>query len=156
MHLGSLQGSRSTFFRKGHTVRFLKPSSHRRTRTRITTQSLFGFGKRSLRTDSRSAGMVGDQKRDDYGYDDVEQYFNYMGMLAVDGTYDRMQSYLDFKLHPIDIILLWASTEGDDPKVAELLEAGADPNVKDMKGKTPLELAGNEKVVQLLKAKLEG
>ena len=27
--------------------------------------------------------------------DDVEQYFNYMGCLAVEGTYDRMYALLD-------------------------------------------------------------
>lgn len=97
--------------------------------------------------------MVGDQSRDDYTYDDVEQYFNYMGMLAVDGSYDRMQSYLDLGLHPIDILLLWASAEGDDPKVEELLNAGAAPDVKDMDGKRPLQLAGNARVKELLTPK---
>ena len=33
-------------------------------------------------------------------------------------------------IHPCDLLLLMACTEGDDGKVAELLEAGADPNVK--------------------------
>jgi len=116
-------------------------------------QALFGFGKKSLRTDSEGAGMVGSQKRDDYGYDDVEQYFNYMGMLAVDGTYDRMQKYLDYGIHPVDILLLWASAEGDDPKVEELLKAGASPEIKDMDGKSPLDLAGNERVKELLTQK---
>ena len=30
------------------------------------------------------------QGKDDYGLDDLEQYFNYMGCLAEEGTYDRM------------------------------------------------------------------
>lgn len=130
------------------------------TRSRITAKTrtrrcepphaFFNFGKKSLRTDSESAGMVGSQCREDYGYDDVEQYFNYMGMLAEDGSYDRMESYLNAGLHPVDILLLWASAEGDDPKVEELLKAGADSSVKDMEGKTPLELAGNGRVKELL------
>ena len=33
-------------------------------------------------------------------------------------------------IHPCDLLLLMACTEGDDGKVNELLEAGADPNVK--------------------------
>lgn len=114
---------------------------------------MFGFGKKSLRTDSKSAGMVGGQSRDDYTLDDVEQYFNYMGMLAVDGSYDRMEQYIDMKLHPIDILLLWASAEGDDPKVEELLNAGASRDVQDMNGKKPADLAGNERVTQLLTQK---
>ena len=32
--------------------------------------------------------------------------------------------------HPCDLLLLMACSEGDDGKVAELLEAGADPSVK--------------------------
>ena len=42
-----------------------------------------------FRQDSGSAGMVGGQGRDDYDNDDVEQYFNYMGCLAVEGTYGK-------------------------------------------------------------------
>ena len=30
------------------------------------------------------AGVYGSQTRDDYNADDVEQYFNYMGMLATE------------------------------------------------------------------------
>ena len=141
--------SRSAFLH-GHRALRLAPRPISRGRTRMPPQSMFGFGKKSLRTDSESAGMVGSQKRDDYGYDDVEQYFNYMGMLAEDGTYDRMQAYLDSGLHPIDILLLWASAEGDDPKVQELLDAGASVEAKDMKGNTPLDLAGNDRVRELL------
>lgn len=33
------------------------------------------------------AGLYGTQKRDDYTEDDVEQYFNYMGMLAEEANY---------------------------------------------------------------------
>ena len=73
-----------------------------------------------------------------------------MGMLAEDGTYDRMQAYLDLGWHPIDIPLLWASAEGDDPKVQELLDAEASVEAKDMKGDTPLDLAGNDRVRELL------
>lgn len=54
--------------------------------------AFFNFNK--LRTDSSDAGIYGSQGRDDYSVDDVEHYFNYMGMLAVEGTYDRMEAML--------------------------------------------------------------
>jgi len=41
-----------------------------------------------------SAGIYGSQGRADFTVDDVEHYFNYMGMLAVEGTYDRMEEML--------------------------------------------------------------
>ena len=47
-----------------------------------------------------------------------------------------------------------SAKEGDNPKVAELLEAGANPAIKDKDGKTPLELAKKEEVIDLLKAAL--
>ena len=112
----------------------------------------------------------------------MEQYFNYMGCLAVEGTYDRMYALLDGASLPsrlnaaayfhsgrravappiasqltrrlslplaleanipaIDIILLFAAAEADLPKLEELLIAGADPNVKDLAGMTPMQLAG--------------
>jgi hypothetical protein len=34
------------------------------------------------------------QSRADYNADDVEHYFNYMGCLAVEGTYDRMEEMM--------------------------------------------------------------
>ena len=33
-------------------------------------------------------------------------------------------------IHPADILLQWAAQEGDTPKAAELLRAGADPTAK--------------------------
>ena len=38
--------------------------------------------------------------------------------------------------------MLFAAQEADLPKLEELLAAGADPNVKDLKGLTPMQLAG--------------
>ena len=74
-------------------------------------------------------GIYGSQTRDDYSVDDVEHYFNYMGMLAMEGTYDRLKKLQDVG-HPVDVLLLMAASENDTPKVAELLRAGADVNVK--------------------------
>jgi hypothetical protein len=42
---------------------------------------------------------------------------------------DRMDALVASGKHPIDIILLFASAEGDVPKIEEILEAGADPKV---------------------------
>ena len=54
----------------------------------------------------------------------------------------------------VDLLLLMASKEGDTPKVEELLEAGADPSIKDKDGKTPLDLAEKEEVIEMLEAAL--
>lgn len=72
------------------------------------------------------------------------QYFNYMGMLAVEGTYDKMEALLSEKIHPVDILLLMAASEGDKPKIEELLRAGANYTVKDADGKTALDRASDE------------
>lgn len=79
-----------------------------------------------------------------------EQYFNYMGMLAVDGTYDRMNALLDQNIHPVDILLLMASSEGDKPKIEELLRAGADYTVKDADGRTALDRAVNDEIKEFI------
>lgn len=42
-------------------------------------------------------------------------------MLAVEGTYDRIESYTKAGIHPVDSILLFAVEEGDEPKIQEVL-----------------------------------
>jgi len=54
---------------------------------------------------------------DYYDKDEVEHYFNYMGCLATEGTYDRMEALLTSGLHPANVILLLAAQENDTPKV---------------------------------------
>eukprot|EP00877_Chromochloris_zofingiensis_P003451 jgi/Chrzof1/13106/Cz07g20040.t1 len=113
----------------------------------------FKFGKNGA--DAESAGIYGSQGRDDYSADDVEYYFNYMGCLADEGTYDRMENLLKTGLDPVDILLVMASTENDTPKVEELLRAGANVNCKSDTGKTPLELATKPEVKRLLEEAAE-
>lgn len=55
-------------------------------------------------------------------------------------------------LEPVDVILLLAAAENDDPKIEELLAAGADVRVKDNLGRTPRALATKDKVVAMLDA----
>ena len=74
------------------------------------------------------------------------QYFNYMGMLAVEGTYDKMETLLSQNIHPVDILLMMAASEGDKPKIEELLRAGASYTVKDVNGLTALDKAGSEEI----------
>lgn len=74
------------------------------------------------------------------------QYFNYMGMLAVEGSYDKMEALLSQNIHPVDILLLMASSEGDKPKIEELLGAGAKYDVKDSEGRTALDRAASEEI----------
>ena len=72
-------------------------------------------------------------------------------MLAVDGTYARLDRMKSAGLAAVDLLLLMAAGEDDAPKVAEMLRAGADTNVKDIDGKTAAELAKNEQVLELLR-----
>lgn len=74
----------------------------------------------------------------------MAQYFNYMGMLAVEGTYDKMEALLQQNIHPVDILLLMAASEGDKPKIEELIRAGADYTVKDADGRTALDRASDD------------
>lgn len=72
-------------------------------------------------------------------------------MLAVEGTYDKMEALLSAKIHPIDILLLLAASEGDKPKIEELQAAGAKIDVKDVDGRTAVDRALNDEVRNLLK-----
>lgn len=78
------------------------------------------------------------------------QYFNYMGMLATEGTYDKMYALLDQGIPAVDILLLMASSEGDQPKVEELIGAGADATVRNAEGKTAVDVAANEVIRELI------
>ncbi|CAL8464993.1 g4528 [Coccomyxa elongata] len=106
--------------------------------------------KNPLRGSSEDAGVYASQQREDYSADDVEHYFNYMGMLATEGTYDRLNKMLDQGLAPVDLLLLMAAKENDAPKVAELIRAGADLNTKGTDGKMAKDLAETDAVLELL------
>ncbi|CAH8280377.1 unnamed protein product [Arabidopsis lyrata] len=112
------------------------------------TTCWFKFGKNGV--DAENAGIYGSQSRDDFDRDDVEQYFNYMGMLAVEGTYSKMEALLSLNIHPVDILLMLAATEGDRPKIEELLKAGADYSVKDADGRTAIDRANSEEIRDLI------
>lgn len=73
-----------------------------------------------------------------------------MGMLAVEGTYDKLESLLNTGIHPVDILLLMAASESDKPKVQELLKAGARCDVKNGDGKTALDLATDDEIRELI------
>ncbi|KAI9082275.1 hypothetical protein K1719_035793 [Acacia pycnantha] len=105
-------------------------------------KSWFKFGKNGV--DAEGAGIYGSQSRDDFDRDDVEQYFNYMGMLAVEGSYSKMEALLNQDIHPVDILLMLAASEGDKPKLEELLRAGAKYDVNDADGRTALDRANDE------------
>ncbi|KAJ0748389.1 putative ankyrin repeat-containing domain, protein LHCP TRANSLOCATION DEFECT [Helianthus annuus] len=73
-----------------------------------------------------------------------------MGMLAVEGTYDKMEALLRQNIHPVDILLMMAASEGDKPKIEELLKAGAKYDVKDSDGKTALDRASDDEIKNLI------
>lgn len=72
-------------------------------------------------------------------------------MLAVDGDYGRLDRMKSAGLAAVDLLLLMAAGENDAPKVAEMLRAGADLSAKDVDGKTAMELATSEQVLELLR-----
>ncbi|RWW15795.1 hypothetical protein GW17_00020351 [Ensete ventricosum] len=73
-----------------------------------------------------------------------------MGMLAVEGSYDTMEALLGQNIHPVDILLMLAASEGDKPKIEELLRAGAKYDVKDADGRTALDRATSEEIKELI------
>lgn len=116
---------------------------------RLRCHAIFKF-KNPLRQSSDDAGTYGSQKREDYTTDDVEQYFNYMGMLAAEGTYDRLEAMLSTGTAPVDLLLLMAASENDAPKLAELIRAGAQLDVKDSNGKSARDIATSQESQDLL------
>ena len=78
------------------------------------------------------------------------QYFNYSGMLASEGTYDKMEQMLATGTHACDILLMMAASEGDIRKIEELLFAGARCDVPDLDGRTALDRACNEEVREMI------
>lgn len=108
-------------------------------------------------TDSPPSGLSAKLTDETHRIPQVEDYFNYMGMLASDGNYDRLNEYTNAGLDCVDLLLLMASSEGDTPKVEELLEAGANVNVSSDKvygGKTAIELCTKEEIKEMLQAKV--
>jgi hypothetical protein len=108
----------------------------------LVRANFFKFGKAEAAMPTMS--------RSDFDADDVEHYFNYMGMLATEGTYDRLEAMMAQGLAPVDLLLLMAASEDDTPKIEELLGAGADVNVKDLNGKTALQLATKPEILAML------
>lgn len=58
-------------------------------------------------------------------------------------------------LDPVDVLLLMAASENDTPKVEELLAAGANINIADNKGKSPVDLATKPEVKDMLEVRAE-
>ncbi|KAM7492690.1 hypothetical protein LguiA_035611 [Lonicera macranthoides] len=136
---GSNPSLSSRFLGIPKRVGWLRPTSKLGPSNGYRITCWFKFGKNGV--DAEGAGIYGSQTRDDFDRDDVEQYFNYMGMLAVEGTYDKMEALLSQKIHPVDILLMMAASEGDLPKIEELLRAGANYTVKDKDGRTAVDRA---------------
>ncbi|XP_039113831.1 protein LHCP TRANSLOCATION DEFECT [Dioscorea cayenensis subsp. rotundata] len=145
----SVETLRSPFISATRRLGWLRPSSLRsklgHASSGFRATSWFNFRK-----DSEGAGIYGSQSRDDFDRDDVEQYFNYMGMLAVEGSYDKMEILLNQNIHPVDILLMMASSEGDKPKIEELLRAGANYDVKDSDGRTALDRAASDEIKEFI------
>lgn len=73
-----------------------------------------------------------------------------MGMLAVEGSYDKMEELLSQNIHPVDILLMLAASEGDKPKIEELIRAGANYNIRDGDGRTALDRAASDEIKEFI------
>ena len=123
-------------------------SSRGRTLTRpqgpVSVHAFFNFNKNTTSNDNGPS-------RSDFDFQEVEDYFNYMGMLAAEGNYDKLDALCESGLEPVDLLLLMACSENDTPKVEELLGAGADVSVKNpADGKTPMELCTKDEIKEML------
>ncbi|CAA6671960.1 unnamed protein product [Spirodela intermedia] len=113
----------------------------------------FKFGSSGV--DAEGAGIYGSQSRMTSTattnlIPESGQYFNYMGMLAVEGSYDKMEALLSQDIHPVDVLLLMAASEGDKPKIEELMKAGARFDVRDSNGQTALERASGDDIREFI------
>ncbi|KAG2485233.1 hypothetical protein HYH03_016019 [Edaphochlamys debaryana] len=116
---------------------------------RDVRMAFFKFGGKDKSTREKESEYTYNTTREQYTYEELEEYFNYMGFLAEEGTYDRMHA-LGKDRHPADVILLLACAANDTPKVEELLKAGADPTVKDLEGKTSMDWAEKPELREML------
>ena len=90
--------------------------------------------------------------REDYSLNDASDYYDYMGLLAVYGDYERFDSMVESGLDPVDIILCMAVEEGDKPKIESLMETGADASVvHPIIGKKVSEIPEDEEIAALLR-----
>ncbi|CAI5488003.1 unnamed protein product [Closterium sp. Naga37s-1] len=110
------------------------------------TVAFFKLGGES----AKSAGIFGSQLRDDYDVDDIAHYFNYSGMLAAEGSYEKMAKMVESGTHACDILLMMAASEGDVRKIEELLYAGARCDVPDWEGRTALDRACSAEIREMI------
>lgn len=64
----------------------------------------------------------------------------------MEGSYAKMEALLNQNIHPVDILLMLAASEGDKPKLEELLRAGATYDVKDADGRTAIDRAASQEI----------
>jgi len=136
--------------RRKHVPPFISPvgSKHRGHQNQITCNAMFGSGSVNSKFEYKDAKG---QKRDDYEYQDADDYFCCSGLLAAEGTYDRLEAWTDAGVHPIDMILIMSCVENDAPKVEEVLDAGAQASVKDPRdGNTPIKLCTDPDIKAML------
>ena len=89
--------------------------------------------------------------RSDFVYQDADDYFNCMGMLAAEGSYHRLDEWVDAGVDPIDMILLMACEQDDYCKVEEVLLAGANQLIQDPRnGQVPVDLCSDDYIRSLL------
>ncbi|KAF5834613.1 hypothetical protein DUNSADRAFT_8654 [Dunaliella salina] len=134
------------------------PSLRKRRLRQVATFGLFDSIKQKLGagegiSSGSSNSYAAVEKMDYYDKDEVLLYFDYIGLLATEGSYDLMNQLLEVH-SPGNVLLLLASRENDAPKIAELLAAGADLSIQDTNGKTPMDLASKPEALEVMKAHL--
>ena len=128
-----------------------KPTRRRRGVTVGVGKFLKGLGV-NVGDEPTMGTVYGDLKRDDYTYDDVEQYYNYIGLNAIGVEYSVFTDPIEAGMHPADVILMLAAIEGDLPKIEEMAAAGADASAVNHEGKSVLECAKDDDTKEALKA----
>lgn len=123
-------------------------SKHTGHQDKLTCNAMFGSGSVSSKFEYKDSKG---EKRDDYEYQDADDYFCCSGLLAAEGTYERLEAWTDADVHPIDMILIMSCVENDAPKVEEVLDAGAQASLKDPRnGITPIELCTDPDIKAML------
>ena len=133
--------------------------------TRVYLRTLFkglGGGEDEY-SDDKDFQPTDVRGRDTYDTSDVEQYYNFMGILAGTGNYDRLDQLIGKTTYGpgdmpgpggmdcVDALLFLAAGEGDYVKLEEVLKAGADVSAVDPStGKTAQEVCAANAQCQAL------
>jgi len=131
---------------------------------RTLFKGLGGSGNADEYSDDKDFQPTDIRGRDTYDTSDVEQYYNFMGILAGTGNYDRLDELIGKTTYGpgdmpgpggmdcVDALMFLAAGEGDYVKLEEVLKAGANVKAVDKTtGKTAQDCTTNDQCLALFK-----